>query len=263
MVFSCEYPCPAGFYGTMCKNHCECSTDKCDAKTGDCLIDDSIILFDWNSLNSSTPNITNIMKIRKERIEAAAWIKVNGNGKISLKNCSADTTNCDPINGSIEMEAQTLNPVTMQPLSSPNTTLNHTHVVEVLNNNTIIMESINSSIANISENIEKLVSKHDLAENQTVMPAHMIVMHPAQVLTPKDLVTAQTMLPTADAADADAVAGEQLHVATAIVKDTSQENDIPSTILVHDANPETVVHVLTVSHQDLYGTNSTNKVRFF
>lgn len=75
--FSCESPCPAGQYGMMCKSICECSSSKCHPQTGECLMDDSLILFDWTTPSADT----NVMRITKERIEASHWLKVE-NGSI-------------------------------------------------------------------------------------------------------------------------------------------------------------------------------------
>lgn len=71
---SCENPCSSGFYGIMCRYSCECSSNICNPQTGDCMIDDSQIIFDW-----TTDSTEDVLKFpaSTERIEAKQWISVN------------------------------------------------------------------------------------------------------------------------------------------------------------------------------------------
>lgn len=95
----------------MCRYSCECSSNKCNPQTGDCMIDDSQIIFDW-----TTDSFEDVSEFpaSTDRIEAKHWISVNKTDNSSTNFGEGDVKNL------------------------------------------IKIHALNTTIANLTENIEKL-----------------------------------------------------------------------------------------------------------
>lgn len=102
----------------MCRYSCECSSNKCNPQTGDCMIDDSKIIFD--STMDSFEDLSQL-PASTERIEAKHWISVNKTTKHNFLDLDNST-----ISGEGDVK------------------------------NLIKIHALNTTIANLTENIDKL-----------------------------------------------------------------------------------------------------------
>lgn len=135
-----------------CRKACDCRPNKCNPITGECLTENAQIIFDSSVGNTSTS--PNIMKLARERIKAKHWIQVHGNGKWNIKNC---TTPDQCTNETLE------NATVSEPISnSTNDKIvnligkTHQHHVQIHKNNTLMINALNSSIANLTSDVDKL-----------------------------------------------------------------------------------------------------------
>lgn len=191
-IFSCEQPCPPGYFGMMCRNACtECGTAKCNPVTGECVAEDSQILFDWSD---NVP--TNIMRLSNDRIKAKQWIQMNGNGKILLKNCTIlDGMAC---NSPVETKSNESSALSNGDAHLANLIgETHLHHVLIQKNNTLLMNALNSSIANLTSDIGKL-SKQVTAQHieqrsratemsDSQLPKMAIILEPQAILSTTSL----------------------------------------------------------------------------
>lgn len=153
-----------------CSTDCRSSNNKCHPITGECLTENSQIIFDLSGIsNNNNNNITssnNIMKLSSERIKAKHWIQVNGNGKLNFKNCTTFDNNND--------EKCTKNDIEKNDESKNSTTNDnivnligktHQHNVLIHKNNTLMINALNSSIANLTNDVDKLTKQ--VSDQQT------------------------------------------------------------------------------------------------
>lgn len=139
----------------MCRNFCtkRCPSGRCHAQSGVCTTDDSQIVFDRSSGESTSHSavVTNVMKLSPDdRIPAKHWIQVIGNGNLSLRNCTNQVPgDCSRVNNT------TAPPVDGAHLANL-IDQTHQHHVQLHNNNSIVMDAINSSIANLTTDVGKL-----------------------------------------------------------------------------------------------------------
>lgn len=176
----------------MCRNACtECGTARCNPENGECVAEESQILFDWSD---NVP--TNIMRLSNDRIKAKQWIQMNGNGKIVMKNCTIlEGVACNPPvaskgNGSAALsngDAHLANLIGET----------HLHHVLIQKNNTLLMNALNSSIANLTNDIGKL-SKQVTAQHieqrsraaemsDSQLPKMAIILEPQAIISTTSL----------------------------------------------------------------------------
>lgn len=176
----------------MCRTACaECGTARCNPENGECVAEESQILFDWSD---NVP--TNIMRLSNDRIKAKQWIQMNGNGKILMKNCTIlEGMACNPpvapkSNGSAALsngDAHLANLIGET----------HLHHVLIQKNNTLLMNALNSSIANLTSDIGKL-SKQVTAQHieqrsraaemsDSQLPKMAIILEPQAILSTTSL----------------------------------------------------------------------------
>lgn len=167
----------------MCRNTCSINcrpNNKCNPMTGECLSENSQIIFDLSGSNTSNNknNSTisnNIMKLSSERIKAKHWIQVHGNGKLNIKNCTKfNSDTCTTNNND-----QTTNSSDLINTNNSNETTNstandkivnligktHQHHVLIHKNNTLMINALNSSIANLTNDVDKLTKQ--VSDQQT------------------------------------------------------------------------------------------------
>lgn len=138
----------------MCRNLCtkRCPTGRCHSQSGECTTEDPQIIFDRpGGTSNSGPVLSNVMKLSPDdRIPAKQWIQVTANGNLSLRNCTnQETGDCTPVN------LATTHPVDGAHLANL-IDQTHQHHVQLHNNNSIVMNAINSSIANLTTDVGKL-----------------------------------------------------------------------------------------------------------
>lgn len=74
----------------MCHKKCSCNNNNCDPNSGKCLGENAKIVFDVGHNRTSS-----VTKLSSDRIKAKHWIAVNGNGKMSFRNCSDPDDQCE------------------------------------------------------------------------------------------------------------------------------------------------------------------------
>lgn len=110
-----------------------------------------------------------------DRIQAKNWIQVHANGHLSLKNCTnPESENCT----TKPMLNETASPVDGAHLANL-IDQTHRHHVQLHNNNSIQMDALNSSIANLTTDVGKLSKQ--LGEQQQ-QQQHVLVQHVPQVM---------------------------------------------------------------------------------
>lgn len=156
----------------------------CNHINGECLYDDSHIIFDWDG---SSGRNTSTIKVPIDRIKAKHWIQIEGNGRMAMENCSSNTSiSCDWNNQDM-VKLNSTNKVAVgrdidgndDGIDNITSTTNNSHdpvMMENLiathgqsENNTVIMNALRLSITNLTENIGKLskqVSDQRLALEQ-------------------------------------------------------------------------------------------------
>lgn len=156
LIFRCDQPCRHGQYGMMCRNSCtkRCPSGRCHPQSGECTTNDPQIIFDSSGSRSisGTLVLSNVTKaFPDDRIPAKHWIQVLGNGNFSLKNCTNQETvgDCSPVN------VTSTPPVDGAHLANL-IDQTHQHHVQLHNNNSIVMDAINSSIANLTSDVGKI-----------------------------------------------------------------------------------------------------------
>lgn len=173
-LLSCEHPCPRGFYGDECKTECKCPTNRCNHITGSCANSDN-----KQALSRKRKPDTTNTTMNTTRIKAHHWIPLLGNGQLNLKNCTGNTCAAEGINDTLEKNEH-INETTSGATKSNSTLLSlsnhvalstligktHEHHQQI-ENNTINMKSLNSSIANLTDNIGKLAQQ--LNEQQLIL----------------------------------------------------------------------------------------------
>lgn len=173
-------PCPTGYYGMMCRNNCShCTSGKCSSQKGDCIIESSQILFDWPDVSNQSNS--NVMNLSNDRIKAKHWIQVNGNGKITLKNC----TNLENCNMTIAGGNISHGDIHLAHLIGKT----HEHHVQVQKNNSLMMTALNSSIANLTTDIGKL-SKQVSDQHQEIKKTNEIIPNVAILLESPSVIAA-------------------------------------------------------------------------
>lgn len=206
---SCNIPCPPGFYGMMCRYSCECSSNKCHPQGGDCMIDDSQILF-----NGSTDSFEDASQFpaSTERIEAKQWISVNK----TLDNSTI------PGEGDVK--------------------------------NLIKIHALNSTIANLTENMEKLskeMQEHKKLRSEDKMEHNKLEQQVSDFV--------QT---TSEAEYHILVSSEDKH----ILINSDSSNNLETTEIISEGSEnavEEVFHVVgdwNINGSPVYGNHSTLKV---
>lgn len=152
-----------GYYGISCKSVCECAARKCNHVNGECLFDDSYILFDWDGSSGRNTSTDSDGPRPTDRIKAKHWIQIKGNGRMLMKNCTSDPAiACDWNNQDIPKLNSSQSAVDgvkgrgfddKKGVRVPE--LGETHR-PLSQNNTIIVSTLQSSIANLSDNIGEL-----------------------------------------------------------------------------------------------------------
>lgn len=176
----------------MCRNACaECGTARCNPENGECVAEESQILFDWSD---NVP--TNIMRLSNDRIKAKQWIQMNGNGKIVMKNCTIlEGVACNPSMASKSNGSAALSNGDAHLANLIGET--HLHHVLIQKNNTLLMNALNSSIANLTNDIGKL-SKQVTAQhieqrsraaeiNDSHLPKMAIILEPQAIISTTSL----------------------------------------------------------------------------
>lgn len=188
----------------MCRSMCNCGhTNKCNPETGDCLTENVQIIFDWSDNSGS-----NIMRLPNDRIKAKHWIQVNGNGKLIMKNC----TNLEKCSLTATVDDREI-PTIQNQSSSDDKLANligktHQHHIQIQKNNSLMMDALNSSIANLTTDIGKLskqvFDQHvELKQsNDENLPKMAILLDTPSIITHSD--------DTADAADLQQVSINKL-----------------------------------------------------
>lgn len=153
--FSCEKTCQMGFYGFKCLKHCQCISNKCNHMTGVCI-------------SAAESNSTASPMNRTKRVRVEHWMPMLGNGMLNVRKC-LNGTEC-------------------------NSGINITSSDQKADNSSIIIKSLNSSIANLTDNIGKLSQRVSEQQRQLELAA---VVNPLQALKSTPTMAILVESPTA------------------------------------------------------------------